>query len=104
MALVCSFCRLSIQCLSHTSTREGWGVEKDWQFEISSCKLASQVVLAVKNLPANAGDIRDSGLIPGSGRSPGGGHGNPLQYSCLETPMDRGAWRAIVHGVTKSRT
>ena len=48
----------------------------------------------VKNWPANAGDIRDSGLIPGLGRSPGGGHGNPLQHSCLETPMDRGAWWA----------
>ena len=58
----------------------------------------------VKNLPANAEDIRDSGLIPRSGRSPGGGHGNPLQYSCLENPMDRGAWRAPVHRVTKSWT
>ena len=56
----------------------------------------------VKNPPANAGDIRDAGLIPGSGRSPGGGHGNPPQHSCLENPMDRGAWRATVHGVTKS--
>ena len=52
---------------------------------------ASQVAVKVKNLPANAGDIRD-GFIPGSGRSPGEGHGNPLQYSCLENPMDRGAW------------
>ena len=51
---------------------------------------ASQVVLVVKNPPANAGDIRDVGLIPGSGRSPGGEHGNPLQHSCLENPMDRG--------------
>ena len=55
----------------------------------------------VKNLPANAGDV---GLIPGSGRSVGGGNDNPLQYSCLGNPMDRGAWRAIVHGVTKSQT
>ena len=55
---------------------------------------ASQVVLVVKNLPANAGDMRDAGLVPGSGRSPGGGHGNPLHYSHLENPMDRGAWRA----------
>ena len=53
----------------------------------------------VKNLPANAGDIRDAGSIPGSGRSPGGGHGNPLQYSCLENPMNRGAWWATVCGV-----
>ena len=67
-------------------------------------KRASQVALLVKNLHANAGDIRDMGSIPGSGRSPGGGHGNPLQYSCLENPMDRGAWRATVHGVAKSQT
>ena len=62
---------------------------------------ASQVALVVKNPPARAGDIRDSGLIPGSGTSPGGGHGNPLQYSCLENPMDRGGWRATVRGVTR---
>ena len=65
---------------------------------------ASQVALVVKNLPANAGDIRDVGLIPGPGRSLGGGRGNPLQYSCLENPMDRGAWWATVYGVTKSWT
>ena len=53
---------------------------------------ASQVVLVVKNPPANAGDKRDVGSVPGSGRSPGGGHGNSLQYSCLENPRDRGAW------------
>ena len=53
------------------------------------------VALVVKNLPANAGDVRDSSLFPGLGRSPGGGHGNPLQYSCLENVMDRGAWWAI---------
>ena len=58
----------------------------------------------VKNLPANGGDVRDVGSIPGSGRSPGGGHGSPLQYPCLESPMDRGAWRATVHGVVKSGT
>ena len=57
-----------------------------------------------KNSPANAADIRDVGSIPGSGRLPGGGHGNILQYSCLESPMDRGAWRATVHEVTKSGT
>ena len=55
----------------------------------------------VKNLPANAGDIRDAVSIPGSGRAPGGGHGNPPQCSCLENPMDSGAWRATVHGVAK---
>ena len=58
----------------------------------------------IKNPPANAGDIRDAGSIPGPGRSPGGGHGNPLQCSCLENPMDRGAWWATVHGVTKNWT
>uniref|UniRef100_A0AC11CS53 Glutathione S-transferase zeta 1 n=1 Tax=Ovis aries TaxID=9940 RepID=A0AC11CS53_SHEEP len=57
-----------------------------------------------KNPPANAGDVRNLGSIPGSGRSPGEGHGNPLQYSCLEDPADRGAWWAAVHGVAKSRT
>ena len=55
----------------------------------------------IKNLPANAGDARDSGSIPGSGRSPGEGHANPLQHSCLENPMDRGAWWATVHGIAK---
>ena len=60
---------------------------------------ASQVV---KNLPANAGDSKDKDLIPGLGRSPGGGNGNPVQYGCLENPMDRGAWWATVHGVAKS--
>ena len=58
----------------------------------------------VKNLPANAGEARDVGLIPGLGRSSGGGNGTPLQYSCLGNPTDRGAWWAIVHGVAKSRT
>ena len=62
------------------------------------------MVLVVKSPPANAGDIRGAGLIPGSGRSPEGGHGNSLQYSCLENPMDRGAWWYMVHRVTKSRT
>ena len=58
----------------------------------------------IKNPPAIAGDLRNVGSIPGSGRSPGGGHGNPLQYSCLENPMDKGAWWATVHPVTKSQT
>ena len=64
----------------------------------------SQMALVVKNTAANAGDIRDAGMTPGSGRSPAGGHGNPLQYSCVEDPMHRGAWRAIVQWVEKSRT
>ena len=63
-----------------------------------------QVVLVVKNPSGNTGDIRDKGSIPGLGRSSGGGHGNPLQYFCLENPMDRGAWQAIVYGVAKSHT
>ena len=70
-----------------------WVPQKDW---------ASQVVLVVKNPPANAGDVRDSGSIHGLGRSPGGGNGNPFQYSCPENPMARGAWWVEVHGVTKS--
>ena len=65
---------------------------------------ASQMALEVKNLPANEGDIGDVCLIPGLGRSPGGRHGKPLQYSCLENPMDGGAWRAIVNRVAKSGT
>ena len=58
----------------------------------------------VKNPLASAGDIRDLGLIPGSGRSPRGGQGHPLQYSCLENPMDREAWQSTVHGVAESQT
>ena len=64
---------------------------------------ASQAVLVVKNPPTNARDIRNMGLIPGSGRSPGGRHGNPLQYSCLENPRDRGAWQATFHRIAKSQ-
>ena len=60
------------------------------------------MVLVVKTLPANAGDIRDADLIPGSGRCPGGGHGNPLQYFCLKNLINRGAWQATVHGVADS--
>ena len=62
------------------------------------------MVLVVKNLPANAGNTGDEGSIPGLGRYPRGRNGNPLQYSCPENPMDRGAWRATVHGVAKSQT
>ena len=71
-------------------------------FYVHMC--ASQEVLVVKNLPSNETDIRDMGLIPGSGRSPQGGYGNPLQYSWLENPMDGGAWWATVHRVKKSQT
>ena len=65
---------------------------------------ASQVTQWGKNLPANAGDAGDMGSSPGSGRSPGGGHGNPLQYSCLENPRQRGAWRAMLHRVAECQT
>ena len=65
---------------------------------------ASQVVLGIKNPPANAGDSRDMDLIPGSVRFPGEGNGNPLQYSYLGNPMDRGTWYVTVHGITKSQT
>ena len=61
-------------------------------------------MLVVKNPPANSEDIRDAGSLPASRRSPGGGHGNPLQYSCLENSVDRGAWQTMVHAVSKSQT
>ena len=64
----------------------------------------SQTMLVVKNPPANAGGITDMGSVPLSGRSPGERHGYPLQYSCLESPMDRGAWQTMVHRVAKSQT
>ena len=76
--------------------------EKVVEFELD-CK-GQEVALVVKNPPDNAGDVRDSGSIPGSGRPPGEGHGNPLQYSCLEDPMDRGAWWATVPGVSESQS
>ena len=62
------------------------------------------MALVLKNMPANAGDTKDVSSIPGSERSPRGGHVNPLQYSCLENPMDRGAWRAVLHRVVKTQT
>ena len=62
------------------------------------------MALVVKNPSANSGDIRDVGSIPGSGRFPGTGHGDPLQYSCLENPVDRGVWQVMVHGVMESDT
>ena len=67
-------------------------------------RLPGKVAPGVKNLPANAGDRRDSGLIPRLAKSPGGRNGNPLQYSCLENPMDRGAWQVTVHRVAKNQT
>ena len=73
-------------------------------FQGDQATRASQVALVVKNPPANAGDIGDAGSIPGSGSIPRGEHGNPLQYSCLENPTDRGVWWATVHRVAKSQT
>ena len=78
--------------------RRAWGEQQRCIFT------ASQVVLAVNNPPSNSRDIRDLGLMPGLGRSPRLGNGTPLQYSCQENPMDREAWWATVHGVTKSWT
>ena len=77
-------------------------IHNDWHILAK----VSQVALVVKNLPAKAVDIRDMGLIPGLGRYPGEGHGNPLQYSCLENPLDRGAWWTTLHsmGLQKSQT
>ena len=77
---------------------------RQWNKQGLLCSGASQVVLVVKNPPANPGDIRDSDSIPGWGRSPGGGHGNPLQYSCLENPMDREAQWPTVHRFAQTRT
>ena len=72
--------------------------------EIQRLRMASQAALVGKNPPANAGDVRDVGSIPGLGRLPGGRHDNPVQYSCLKNTMDRGAWWATFCGVRQSRT
>jgi len=102
--------------LGYTGGKEGLGETQDLCFGHVNSKImldikqscqsrwASQVALVVKNPPANAGDIRDMGSIPEWGRSLGGGHDNPLQCSCLENPMDRGAWQATVHRAAKSET
>ena len=84
-------------CLMFKWEKRVWGID-------SNPTWASQVALLVKNLPANAGYARDVGSIPGSGRFPGGGNGNPLQYSCLENSLYRGAWWATVLGVAKGQT
>ena len=88
-------------------TKGGSGGGINWEigidiYTILCIKWASQVALVVKNPPANAGDVRDVDLIPGLGRSPVEGHGNPLQYCCLENPMDIGSWQAIVDRVSQS--
>ena len=101
--LVCNFFQWSYVTFIPGDTRL-WLIKLPWFAMATLLKRIFQVVLVVKNPPANAGDIREAGSIPESGRSPGEGHGNPLQCSCLENPMDRGAWRATVHRVAKSRT
>ena len=98
------FCKVTLMVVHvvNYSSRE-WGYfHKEMVLHVDGW--ASQVALVAKNLPAIAGDVRDVGLIPGSGRSPGGGYSNPLQYSCLKNPMDRGTWQATVHRVAKSQT
>ena len=99
---------LQYSCLANLMDRGAWRATVDWVTNTLTPFLvtvgASQAVLVVKNPPAKAGDPRDSGLIPGLGRSPGEGNDNPFQYSCLENHIDRGAWWATVHGVAKSWT
>ena len=94
-----SFPELPVQPLTQQGSQDG-----ERRAGRKGLSEAFQAVLVVKNPPANARDVGDVGSIHGLGRSPGGGHGNPLQYSCLEHPMARGAWWAAVHGVTKSWT
>ena len=102
------FIQNKIQKFSHGLQEPMWnGLSPTFSFLKNGSTVnvqASQVALVVKNLPVNAGDVRDAGSIPGSGRSPRGGHSNPLQYSCLENPTYRGAWWATLHGVAKSWT
>ena len=97
--------RAAVHGVAKSQTRRSNWTEL--MLDIAACMCQSwdsYVVLVVKKLPANAGDLKDTGSIPGLERSPGEGHGHPLQYSCLEDPMDRGAWRARIHRVTKSQT
>ena len=86
----------SAKC-EEVEAKRGAGIKR---YKLLCIRWASQVVPVVKNPPASAGDERDAGLTPGSARSPGVGNGNPLQYPCLENPMDRGAWWAIEHRVS----
>ena len=95
LPLTCLHCHLSVKTLGSVSISF---------LKLFSSSRVSQAVLVVKSPPADALDIRDEGSIPGSGKSPGGGRGNPLQYSCLENPMDKGAWWATVHSVPKCWT
>ena len=92
---------LQYSCLENPMDGETWQAPVLGAHKIGRNR---EVALMVKNPPANAGDLRDTGLSPGLERSPGGGHGNPLPYSCLENSTDRGAWGAIVHEVAESDT
>ena len=87
----------------HAATRPRSAAATDPSSETSAARESSLLELVVKNPPASAADVRETGSVPGSGRSLGRGHGSPLQDSCLENPMDRGAWRATVHGVAQSQ-
>ena len=91
-------------CAAVHGITESWPWLSDWTTPTSTHYGASQMAAVVKNMPASAGDKRDTGSIPGVGRAPIGGHGNLLQCSCLENSMDRGAWQTMVHRVTKSQT
>ena len=94
---------LLLRCWAHCGKSKGFEVMMT-SVSLHFLPIVSEwVAELVKNLPANARDARDLGLIPVLGRSPGTGNGNPLQYSCLGNPMDRGAWQATVHGVAKSQ-
>ena len=104
---LCRACTSLFICINALLYAEGSTLHALWYnhfFKNWGLFTASWESLGVKNPPANAGDLRDVGWMPGSGRCPEGGNGYPLQYSCLENPMDSRAWRATVHGVTKGRT
>ena len=90
--------------VKYSQKREDRVRDADFELEEVHILWASQVVLVVRNQPVNVGDVRGVGLILGLGKSPEGGRGNPLQYSCLDNPMDRGTWWSTVHRVPKSRT
>ena len=96
--------RGSMSCFSSKKKKREGQYNLKFYKSLISISGAPQVALVVKNPPANVGDITDSGSIPGLERSPGGEHGNPLQYSCLENPMDREAWQATVNRAAESDT
>ena len=100
----CQFCQSIFYTTSLLHLSKSLILGLSWYFSGYGCLGASRVVLVVKNQHANAGDVGDMGSIPGSGRSRGEGPGNPFQYSCLENPMDSGAWRAAVHSVAERQT